>query len=101
MNQSLFLHHIFVNKSVIVHPRNKTKESDFIVVWEAEVQPLTDVQRLIFLSLTIVIGLVAVVGNILVIYVNFSRFEFYGKFNEIDFIINEFSENNDFSFVHV
>jgi hypothetical protein len=55
---------------------NEDKNSDFIVVWQALVQPLTDVQRLIFLFITIFVVIVAVVGNILVIYVNFSRFEF-------------------------
>lgn len=47
---------------------------DFRVVWETEVQPLTDVQRHIFLCLTIFILTVAVVGNMLVLYVNFSRY---------------------------
>lgn len=50
------------------------EESDIIVVWESGVQPLTDVQRLIFLALTIIVTIIAIVGNILVIYVNFTRF---------------------------
>lgn len=49
------------------------EESDLIVVWETAVQPLTDLQRLIFLAITIVIIVVAGTGNILVLYVNFSR----------------------------
>lgn len=49
------------------------EESDSIVVWETAVQPLTDVQRLIFFSITILVASVAVVGNFLVLYVNFSR----------------------------
>jgi hypothetical protein len=50
------------------------EESDIIVVWETAVQPLTDIQRLIFLTLTVIVVTVSVVGNILVLYVNFSRF---------------------------
>lgn len=56
--------------------QNAKEDSGFIVVWQALVQPLTDVQRLMFLSITIFVVVVAVVGNILVIYVNFSRFVF-------------------------
>lgn len=48
-------------------------ERNLILLWEFEVQPLTDVQRLIFLSLTICVAIIAVLGNILVIYVNHSR----------------------------
>lgn len=53
---------------------NYDEESDLIVVWETGVQPLTDVQRLIFLAMTIIVTIVAICGNILVLYVNFSRF---------------------------
>lgn len=49
------------------------EESDLIVVWETAVQPLTDLQRAIFLAITIVVIVVAGTGNILVLYVNFSR----------------------------
>lgn len=49
-------------------------ESDLIVVWETVVQPLTDVQRIILFSFTIFVAVIAVLGNILVLYVNFSRF---------------------------
>lgn len=49
------------------------EESDIIVVWETAVQPLTDVQRLIFFSITILVLSIAIVGNFLVLYVNFSR----------------------------
>jgi hypothetical protein len=48
-------------------------EDDLIVVWESGVQPLSDVQRLTFLTLTIIIVVIAVVGNLLVLYVNLSR----------------------------
>lgn len=48
-------------------------EKDLILVWDADLQTLTDVQRLIFLILTIFVVTVAVVGNLLVIYVNLSR----------------------------
>lgn len=49
------------------------EESDLIVVWETAVQPLTDLQRIIFFTITVVIIVVAGMGNILVLYVNFSR----------------------------
>lgn len=49
------------------------EDSEFMVVWETAVQPLTDVQRLIFFSITILVAFVAVLGNCLVLYVNFSR----------------------------
>lgn len=49
------------------------QEDNIIVVWETAVQPLTDLQRLIFFSITIVVVIVALVGNVLVLYVNVSR----------------------------
>lgn len=49
------------------------EDSDLIVVWESGVQPLTSVQRLTFFIITIIIAVVAIVGNILVLYVNISR----------------------------
>lgn len=57
------------------------EDSDLIVVWETAVEPLTDLQRLIFLTFTIVVAIFAICGNILVLYVNFSRFvcEFFVK----------------------
>lgn len=71
-------------------------ESDLIVVWESGVQPLTDVQRLIFLALTIIVTFVAICGNILVLYVNISRF--VGNLKLI-FIMKIFStESNGFCF---
>lgn len=57
------------------------EDDGVIVVWETAVQPLTDVQRLIFLSLTILVAIIAIHGNILVLYVNFSRF--YKRFHLI------------------
>jgi hypothetical protein len=48
-------------------------ERDLILVWDLDLQTLTDVQRLIFLVLTIFVVIVAVVGNLLVLYVNLSR----------------------------
>lgn len=48
--------------------------SDVMTVWETAVRPLTDSQRLIFFVITIVVVVFAVIGNILVLYVNFSRF---------------------------
>lgn len=47
---------------------------NLIVVWEPAVQPLTDVQRIIFFALTIFVAMIAIPGNFLVLYVNFSRF---------------------------
>lgn len=47
---------------------------DLILLWEQSVQPLTDFQRLIFLVATIFIVGLALVGNMLVLYVNFSRY---------------------------
>jgi hypothetical protein len=51
-----------------------SKNDELIVVWEKTVQPLTEFQRLVLLSLTIIITTIAVVGNLLVLYVNFTRF---------------------------
>ena len=51
----------------------KYDENDLLVVWESAVQPLTDIQRLTFLVLIVLISIVAIVGNILVLYVNFLR----------------------------
>lgn len=53
---------------------NNDPKSQLWVVWETAVQPLTDVQRLIFLAFTILVVVVSIVGNVLVLYVNFSRF---------------------------
>jgi hypothetical protein len=49
------------------------EDTDIIVVWETAVQPLTDVQRLVFFVITVLIAFVAIAGNILVLYVNISR----------------------------
>lgn len=46
---------------------------NLILLREHEAQSLTDVQRLIFLWVTICIAIIAVSGNLLVIYVNISR----------------------------
>lgn len=51
----------------------ESTEKNFILVWEFEVEPLTDVQRLIFFWVTICIAIIALLGNLLVIYVNISR----------------------------
>lgn len=48
-------------------------DSEFYVVWETGVQPLSDLQRLIFFTMTFIVLVVAVLGNILVLYVNCSR----------------------------
>lgn len=48
-------------------------DNEFYVVWETGVQPLSDLQRLIFFTITVIVIIVAVVGNVLVLYVNFSR----------------------------
>lgn len=50
------------------------EDDDLIVVWESAVQPMSDMQRLIFLTLTVIIVVIAIVGNLLVLYVNLSRF---------------------------
>ncbi|CAO1413827.1 unnamed protein product [Diamesa tonsa] len=52
---------------------NSTEDDGVIVVWETAVQPLTDIQRIIFAVFTVLVSFVAIVGNILVLYVNFSR----------------------------
>lgn len=52
------------------------QENKIIAVWETAVQPLTDLQRLIFFSLTIPVVVIALVGNVLVLYVNVSRLIF-------------------------
>lgn len=57
----------------IAATENQETDSELLVVWETAVQPLTDVQRLIFFSLTIVVAVIAVLGNVLVLYVNISR----------------------------
>lgn len=48
-------------------------EKNLILLKEFEVEPLTDVQRLIFFWVTICIAIIALLGNLLVIYVNISR----------------------------
>lgn len=50
------------------------QSNDLTVVWETAVRPLTDAQRIIFLVFTLLVVVFAVVGNILVLYVNISRF---------------------------
>lgn len=49
------------------------REPDFIIVWETAVSPLTETQRITFFVLTIIVVIVALIGNALVLYVNFSR----------------------------
>lgn len=75
MNQLSFLS-TFVenlrNKSFF-HEKSDGFEDKLSIVIETEIQPLTDVQRKIFLTLTIFIFTVAFIGNVLVLYVNFSR----------------------------
>lgn len=48
-------------------------ENALHVVWETSIQPLTDLQRIIFFVLTIIVTVVSVAGNVLVLYVNVSR----------------------------
>lgn len=43
-------------------------------VWDSEIQPLTDFQRLVFLIATITLVSLAVFGNMLVLFVIISRF---------------------------
>jgi len=43
------------------------------VVWETEVQPFTDLQRWILSVVVIIVAFIAILGNLLVLYVNFSR----------------------------
>lgn len=45
--------------------------SEFLIVWESAVRPLTDVQRIVFFTLITIIVFFAITGNILVLYVNF------------------------------
>lgn len=59
--------------SKVAATENQETESEPVVIWETAVQPLTDVQRLIFFSLTIIVAVIAVLGNVLVLYVNISR----------------------------
>jgi hypothetical protein len=49
------------------------EDINMIVVWETAIQPLTDVPRLIFLAITIFVVVLAILGNILVLYVNYWR----------------------------
>lgn len=51
----------------------EVEDSDLIVVWETKVKPLNDVQRQIFLMLTLTVVTFAVIGNIVVLYVNYWR----------------------------
>ncbi|CAO1413819.1 unnamed protein product [Diamesa tonsa] len=55
------------------YSENTIENNGIVVVWESAVQPMTDIQRLTFEVLTILISFVAIVGNILVLYVNFLR----------------------------
>lgn len=68
--------HVAQEDKLVRKSEDYDEESDLVVVWETAVQPLTDVQRLTFLSLTIIVAIVAIHGNILVLYVNFSRFSY-------------------------
>lgn len=43
---------------------------------ETAFEPLTDVQRLTLLYLTVIVAIFATVGNVFVLYVNFVRFVF-------------------------
>ncbi|CAO1415848.1 unnamed protein product [Diamesa serratosioi] len=52
---------------------NNTEDDGKVVVWETAVQPLTDIQRITFAVLTVLVSIVAIIGNLLVLYVNFSR----------------------------
>jgi hypothetical protein len=49
------------------------RKPDIIVVWETAVMPLTERQRITFFVLTTIVSIVAILGNALVLYVNFTR----------------------------
>lgn len=46
---------------------------EILIVWESAVRPLTDAQRIVFFILITIIVIFAVVGNLLVLHVNFNR----------------------------
>jgi hypothetical protein len=60
-------------------------ERNLILVWDQTLQNLTDTQRLVFLVLTIFILIVAVIGNLLVLYVNISRYSHFSHFHNSNF----------------
>lgn len=49
---------------------NSVHNGEHVFVSESIVKPLTDVQRIIFFIIVTIVVFVAIVGNILVIYVN-------------------------------
>lgn len=55
------------------YSENDTEDDGKVVVWESAVQPLTEIQRITFAVLTVLVAVVAIIGNLLVLYVNFSR----------------------------
>jgi len=48
-------------------------DASFVIVWETAVSPLSKTQRISFFILTAIICTVAYLGNVLVLYVNFTR----------------------------
>jgi hypothetical protein len=48
-------------------------DASFVIVWETAVSPLSKTERMIFFVLTTIICTVAYLGNVLVLYVNFTR----------------------------
>lgn len=53
---------------------NGLRNNSLVVIRETAVQPLTDAQRLTLLSLTIIMASISLCGNVLVLYVNFTRY---------------------------
>ncbi|XP_070503092.1 orexin receptor type 2-like [Chironomus tepperi] len=48
-------------------------DASFVIVWETAVSPLSKRERILFFVLTTIICTVAYLGNVLVLYVNFTR----------------------------
>jgi hypothetical protein len=64
---------INLNSAMYNYDDEEVLEADFMLVWESAVQPLTDVQRVAFFVVVTAVVIVAILGNLLVLYVNFSR----------------------------
>lgn len=87
LNNLNFLHN---SSSNIKFSFNKTSEDyvnaepgdpNFMIVWESAVIPLSDMQRITFFVLTVIVSIIAIIGNSLVLYVNFIRLNFNSKNN--------------------
>lgn len=69
----------------------KIDNEELKLLLESDVQPLTDLHSHMFLIATIIISILAVIGNVLVLYVSFLRFEckfFNGLISRFDSIFS-------------